>query len=277
VAGALGQIGRPVAESAAADLARLASTATDPAVRRMALNTLVNIVGPSIAQEPAQRRDIVLRELQRALRTADDRFKAAVAAAIGNLGEHAAPAIGDLARVVEDRKNLPDARRNAAIALSKMPRQIFDLPEDERRDAIHRIGKAIDPAAPAEVRLHAIEAVYHFSLPLLEGVISNLVTIIESDSEPRVRQNAVFAFLYKDGSRNVRGLPEAVSRVLKDPSKSLRYTAARQLAYTQRQEVTDAVIEVLEEMLNDENLRIYRGTNTIVQAGTEGTTGGTTA
>src|SRR5205823_1012405 len=75
IAGALGEIGRPEAAPAARPLAEILRNSRDPAVRKTALNTLVNLVDPSLAKKAEGENDVLVKALCEALREGDPESK----------------------------------------------------------------------------------------------------------------------------------------------------------------------------------------------------------
>jgi HEAT repeat protein len=118
VAGALREIGKPGAAAAVRPLATVYLSTRNPALRRAALTTLVGLVEPSLAAErPGSHRDLV-RALLQALREGNAEQQALVAGALANLGDHAEPAVKDLAALAGGEDTPDEVRRNVVLALA---------------------------------------------------------------------------------------------------------------------------------------------------------------
>jgi HEAT repeat protein len=276
-AGALGEIGRPDAAPAARPLAEVVRNSRDPAVRKTALNTLVNLVDPSLAKEAEGKNTVLVQALREALREGDAESKGLVAAALANLGEHAGPAVKDLAALVDDDTAPPVVRRNAVLALTRAPKAILALPENDRSEVVGKLAKSLGPEQPVEVRLFTAEALARLGFPAAESALKPLLRAIREDKDPDVRHRAVWAFLNADLER-LDGVKEALLGVLKRRSERpvLRYDTARALARALGRQSTDEVIDTLEEMLRDPDIKVYRQTNADVKGGSESSGGQST-
>ena len=268
VAAALGEIGRPTAEPAAKALAEVVRDSRDPVLRKTVMNALVNLIGPELARAPAGQNAIVVRVLQDALKDSDPETKDAAAGALANLGEHAVPALRDLAALLNDATARATTRRNAALALTKMAREILALPENESRAVVTKLASALDAKQPAGVRQFAAETLARLGFPAAEPALKPLLNAIRKDPDETVRHRSVWVFLTADFER-LSGAREALLGCLKDANRPLRYDAARALAQGLRADAPKAVIDTLEAMLNDTTIQIYRQTNANVTGGRE--------
>ncbi|MBI1916358.1 MAG: HEAT repeat domain-containing protein [Planctomycetes bacterium] len=288
VAGALGEIGRPQAAPAARPLAEVMRSSRDPAVRKTALNTLVNLVDPSLAKEDEKENEVLVKVLCEALREGDAESKGLVAGALANLGEHAGPAVKDLAALVDDDTVPAEARRNAVLALTKIPKAILALSDGDAREVVRKLARALEPGQTAEergptaearardeMRQFTAEALHRIGFPLAEGALKQLIRAIRNDRDPMVRHRAIWVFLNADNLDGLEGAKEVLLEVVKKKREMplIRYEAARALARAFGAQAPDAVIATLEEMLRDTSVRVYRQTNADVKGGSESSGG----
>src|SRR5205823_6990319 len=112
--------------------------------------------------------------LRGALRDGDAESKGLVAGALANLGEHAGPAVRELAALVDDERLPAATRRNAVLALARVPNAIRDLPEAEARAVVRKLAKALDPKQPTEVRVFTAEALARVGFPAAEDALRPL-------------------------------------------------------------------------------------------------------
>jgi HEAT repeat protein len=269
IASALGAIGRPAASSAALPLAKMMRKQRDPVVRKTATAALLSVIGPELAKAPPGTNDDLVRVLQSVLRTGDPELKGLVAGALGSLGEHAAPALPDLAALIDDEKAPAAARRNVVLTLSKMPEAIRGLPEARGEEVVKKLALALDPKQPVEVRLYTAEALTRIQFPLISPAVDALLDAVDKDPDLNVRRRAVWAFL---NAPNLGEMPRALKvlrKALGDPDRILRYDAARSLAHGLRAEAGKEVVDVLEKMLHDKDIKIYRAANANVRGGSE--------
>lgn len=280
VAGALREIGKPGAAAAVRPLAAVFLSSRNPALRRAALTTLVGLVEPSLAAErPGSHRDLV-RALLRALREGGPEQKALVAGALANLGDHAEPAVKDLAALAGDDVTPDEVRRNAVLALANAAGVVREWPEDEARPVVRKLAAVLKGARKDDARKFAAEALYRIGFPLIEAALPELEVAIRADPSLVVRQRAIWAFLDLDDLRRMRGVEGALLDILtgkdtslqgKDPGrvKMVRYDAARTLAQTLRHRSPDVVIDTLERMLRDTEIRVYNQSRADVQGASE--------
>ncbi len=273
IAGALGALGRPLASDAAEPLGRLMQTQSDPVVRKTALSSLLSLVGPEMAKAPAGTHDHLVGVLRDALKTGDGEMKGLVAGALDQLGDHAAPALQDLALMAEDEK-LPDAsRRNAVVALTKMWPTIQRMKPEQSAGIVRSLGRLLDPKQPVEVRRFIAEALARIGFPLVADATETLLNAIEKDRDDSVRQRCVWAFLSCDDLASRERAVAVLRKAVKDPFKIIRYDAARCLARALTAKAGDDVIDTLDEMLHDPEVKVYNQTNTNVKGGSESSSG----
>jgi HEAT repeat protein len=280
IAGALGEIGRPAAAPAADDLATVARDSRDPAVRNAVLATLVNLVDPSLAKDMGDHK-VLVEVLKRGLTEGEPEMKGLVAGALANMGEHAAPALSELADLLDDAAVPAETRRNVALALASVHQTIRNLPPDKRDAVVKKLGRALvsnveDGVAQskllAEMRSFSAEALARVGFPTAQPALASLLQAIRKDPDSTVRHRAVWAFLNAD-MKSMPGVIEAVTGCLKDPNKALSYDAARGLARALGADSPPAVIDVLERMLNDTSVKVYYQTNAEVKGGSESSGG----
>src|SRR6266542_3356314 len=288
IAEALGEIGRPEAAPAARPLAKVLRNSHDPAVRKRALNTLVHLVDPSLAKGSEKENKLLVQALREALREGDAESKGLVAAALANLGEQAGPAVKDLVALVDDDTAPAEARRNAVLALTRVPETIRALSDGDAREVVRKLARALEPSQTAEgggasaeaqareeMREFAAEALARIGLPLAKAAIKQLVQVIHKDRDPKVRHRAIGVFLNADSFDGLEGAKEALLEVLKkkDELPPIRYEAARALARGLGAKAPDDVLATLVEMLRDKSIRVYRQTNADVKGGSESSGG----
>ena len=102
-----------------------------------------------------------------------------------------------------------------------------------------------------------------------------------------VRQRCVDVFIFMEAadfpkirSASEHGAEEVLTAVLSDPTLTnavmVKYDAARALAYNLKSKAPAKAADVLLDMLTNEKLQIYRGTDaTVTSVGSEGTSGAT--
>ena len=108
----------------------------------------------------------------------------------------------------------------------------------------------------AETRCLSAEALARIQFPDAKPALPALLQALRKDPEVKVRQRAIWAFLNAD-VESLPGAKEALLDCLKDSRPVIRYDAARSLAQALRQRAPKAVLDTLEEMLNDTKLKIY--------------------
>lgn len=282
IAVALGEIGRPAATKAADTLAEVAKDSKDSVVRNAVLVTLANIVDPSMAKDMGDHK-VLVEVLKKGLLAGEPAIKGLVAGALANLGEHAAPALSELANLLDDKAVPAETRRNVALALASMHKAIRALPADQKDAVVKKLGQSLlaVPATPsaqsrllAETRSFCAEALarvgYDSAQPALEAVLQ----AVRTDPDRTVRHRAVWFFL-SVGDR-LKDLPRAVEALtisLKDPYWVIGYDAARGLARGLGPDAPAAAIDVLERMLKDTRVKVYDRTSAQVKGGTESSTG----
>jgi HEAT repeat protein len=273
VAGALGALGRPLASDAADPLAQLMQNQSDIVVRKTALSSLLSLMGPEMAKASAGTHDRLVSALRDALKTGDGEMKGLVAGALDQLGDHAAPALQDLATIARDKTLPPATRRNAVVALTKMWPTIRRMSPEEAAGIVRALANVLDPEQPVEVRQYIAEALSRIGFPHVAPATDALLDAISKDSNEMVRHRSVWAFLNCD---DLAGRDRAVSvlrKALKDSHKGTRYDAARCLAHGLNEKAGEDVIDTLDEMLHDPSIKIYNQTNTNVKGGSESSSG----
>jgi HEAT repeat protein len=290
-AAALGEIGRPAARAAVEPLLRrVTRDKEDPAVRRNALNALVNIVGPDDKAFAAELRD-VLRELRR--KKADIEEIRDAALALGNIGgPEAGEAVEVLCEALQDKDDDPTTRRLASAALAgigpdatkAIPDLIVALSDADapvRRNAALALGRMKEKALPAvpalikllnpkdqpeDVRRYAVEAIAYIGPEAAEEALPSLKRVIRDDPAWRVRQRAVWAL---GGLRDLRqaGVVPDLEEVLSEKeheTRLVRYEAAVLLGMRLGPDVPDKTLDVLLANLTDKDIRIYHGSDASV-------------
>ena len=197
---------------------------------------------------------------------ADVREQAAIGLAY--LGEAAGDAVTKLGQALSDRS--PEVRRNAALALMHVGKRSGEV--------IRPLLRALDSQEPAEVRQYAAEAISNAGEPV-NTVLADLLPLIKDDKNTLVRQQLVMA-LQHVRELDKGAVAEVMAKVLDetgDEGRTVRYDAARVLAFRLQDRALPKAVSVLEAMLNDPNLRENKGVDPTLKTGDEsgkGSTGG---
>jgi len=295
-AGALGSLGQAGAK-AGHPLIDLVKSESDAVVKRTALESLVHIAGPELA-DSAQNLGPLLEDkdpeirlpaalvlariggeeaasavpvLRSALKNTQPHIQELATAALATLGPLARPALHDLADTLTEAKNSVPVRRNAALALAHIG--------PAAKPAVPALVKALQRSQPLEVRQFAAEALAQMKYPANEKSIPALLDAIDKDRDPFVRQKCVWALFALDPAAKFRelGADKVLEKLLDEKGERtalLRYDAARKLANVLRDEAPDKTADVLLEMLTNKQLKVYNHTDARVEgADTEAATG----
>jgi HEAT repeat protein len=264
----------------------------DESVRKAALTALVNLAGPEDKTVASELRGLLghpelevsrgaafalgniggpeaavaLPVLRTALRDEDPGVKAQAAAALANLGEHAAPAMPELSVALSDSD--PSVRRNSALAFSRIGQQAAP--------AVETLANVLPQEPNADVRRFAAEALARVG-SAVDKVIPQLLRTLQEDKDHHVRQRTVWA-LFQVRDLEATGVVGPLTNVLNETDREslmVRYDAARCLALRLGPRSPDRAVDVLLEMLNDKNIRIYNRTDAKVSGGVEGQGGDT--
>lgn len=257
-------------------------------VRRAAVSVLVRIVDPTDkeALRPLagllEDRDVEIRRnaalamsnigsrdaaaavpvLIEALHNGDAELRENAALGLRGLGPTAAPAVGMLAKVLAAPG---DAKLRGYVAL-----------------ALGGIGSAAESAVPAlvdrlldakeneNVRYQCATALATMGAnESTERAVPRIVTVLGDSSQPiKVRERVIWAL--RPHARNlpsIRGVFEAFSGVLREPrgaNKMLRYDSAYMLGVIWQAKAPDATLDVLNEFLHDDTIKIFVRTATSV-------------
>lgn len=304
-AGALGEIGRPTATKAIEALVKCCRSDKDANVRKAAIGSLVNLCGPEDRTAPAMLQALLdhadlevvrgaafamgnvggkeaapaVKVLRQALQEEDPAVKQLAAASLANIGPDAAPAVPELVTALTD----PDekVRRNAAMALGRIG--------PGAKTAIANLAQALRPDEPdAVVRRFAAEALAYIGQTedgdqfkeiealLIAKALPSLLDALQNDKEANVRQRAVWALFNIQDPEKAK-IVTPLTNVLNEKGADgvmVRYDAARCLARMGPQ-APDKAVDILFAMLNDKNLRVYKGTDAKVSGGAEGQSGDT--
>jgi HEAT repeat protein len=276
----------------------------EPAVKKVAMEALVNLVGPEDQKlagdlrkalhdnDPDTARNAALGlgniggpdaidavpVLARALKDDDVMVRRQAATALANIGPHAGEAVAELTAALQGDRDL-EVRGRAALALGRIG--------STARAAIPELVRALepidteqarqDPAKAEEVRKYAAEALGYID-PQAPEVVKGLLRLLNEKGAYRARHRAIWA-LERLREFEQPGVVEAMAKTLFDDSEQarpLRYEAAKVLALRLGERVPDKTLEVLLEALRDKNLKIYKGTGASVSgSGAEAKTGQT--
>ena len=131
------------------------------------------------------------------------------------------------------------------------------------------------------------EVIMAMGYPNNREALPTLLDVITGDLNPYVRQRCVDVFIFMDPkdfpnvrSTTGRSAEETLTAVLHDgpisQAQNVKYDAARALAHNLQEKAPDKAIEVLLHMLNNDDLKIYIGTDAkVTNVGAEGKRGET--
>jgi HEAT repeat protein len=310
---ALGAIGLPAARPAVGPLFRMVEKEDDEVARNTALEQLINLVGPE-DKDAAKQLDALLDSkdpdtanlaafvlakiggggeevkkavevLRKALHDDEPQVRGLAAASLGALKAMGGPAAADLGKALRSDGD-KDVRRNCAVALALIGPEA----PDAAKEALPDLLTVLDSDAPIEIRHYTAEAIAKMgpandTKETRAVVLRVLAKSGPDDSRPgdrytlnSMRQRCIWCFF------NVRDLPDdpatVLTAILDETSESglmVRYDAARMLATYRRENAPDKAVDWLLHMLRNENLQIYRRTESKVSGGsTESSSGGAT-
>jgi HEAT repeat protein len=290
-AAALGAAG---SRAAVRPLVKLAKGEGDGVVRRSALRSLVELVGPEDRAvaielypllalddlESARKAALALGKmgadsapavpvLAKMLREDDEPLQIQAAAALAGVGPEAAPAVPALVKMLTGAKSTA-ARVSAAVALGKVG--------SSARDAVPVLTQMLASTEPAEVRTHAAEALMDIGSPANDSAVPALLRIIESDFDPNVRHKCALSVSRRRDYES-SGVARTYAKVLAETGPEtalLRYEAAYHLATRAPSWAPDRTVDVLLDLYKQDWIRTYRGTSLKVNSsGSESDTGKT--
>src|SRR5262249_18748294 len=246
-------------DNAAVAPLRAALKDKDPDAVRLAAFALGNIGGAKAA--PA------VPALRQALADANPGVRRQAAGALANIGPDAAAAVPDLCRALNDSE--ADVQSRSALALSAIG--------PKAKEAVPHLGKALRSKNP-DTRLYAAEALSRIATNL-DAAVPELVRLLKEDTNPLVRQRAVWA-LGRVEDLEANGAATALEAVLSEKAPEMvivRYEAARYLAHGLGPKTPEKAIDILVVMMGDPSLRIYTKSEAKVESsGAENTGGGAT-
>jgi HEAT repeat protein len=220
---ALGNIGGDGAKPAVPVLIEAMKQKADAKLRTQAAAVLKNI-GPAAAG--------ALDALRNSLRDPDPELRRNVIVAMAGLEKAGVPAFPDLIKVLANSTEEPNVRAEAAVALSKIAAPFLKEGNPPGRENIPALINIIkDTNTPSKVRERTlwILANYQRELPDRKDVFDVLVPIVSS---PRTENN-----------------------------KMLRYHTAFMLGAFWRERAPDKALDVLEEFLKDNTIKLFKGTD----------------
>ena len=285
---ALGDLGKPAARIAVPALLACAQKETEASVRKVALDSLVKLVAPQNqnlvgelnrflegGDDPVARAAALalgkiggpeakeaVPILKRVLLDDDASVRELAAGALGNIGPAAAPAVSVLVTALADRS--APVRRNAALALARIG--------PEAAPAVPALARVLDTGKePEDVRMYVAEALGKIGQGL-DPVVDILLRTLKTDDNQVVRQRLIFALLQVEDRAHSSAIVAALEAIMEEKSREnllVRYDAARALAMRLHDRTPPRVAEVLLEMLQDKNLRIYFGSDSTLKTGDE--------
>lgn len=274
-------------EEAGRPLLDLLKSETDTVVKKTALDTLVRIARPELADAAKELNPLLedkdpeirfsaalvltriggeeavsaLPVLQSALKNAESHTQELATAALAALGPLAKSAMYDLADTLVDAKNTVAVRRNAALALAHIGAAA--------KPVVPALVMALQREQPLEVRQFAAEALAQMQYPANAEAVPALLDAINQDRDPLVRHKCVWALFTLGPAEKFRevGADRALAKLLDETGERtawtalLRYDAARALAYVLRDQAPDKTVDVLLEMLTNTQLKVYYRTD----------------
>ena len=245
----------------------------DPETARAAAFVLGNMGG-----EPAGRTVPLLRK---ALFDADPGVQTVAAACLANAGDAAASAVPDLAKAAATAK-VNEVRRNSVVALgliAKALRKASDprlskvapaLIEGVRAVMATKVEITDDVTVAVgkkKLREDAAEALSNLGYPHNEPGLDLVRDALLSDKSQGVRQRCVWALFDCSDIDKHPEIKKALAATLEETdilSLSVRYDAARYLAWTLRDKAPDKTIDVLLHMLGNSGLKVFFGSGTAI-------------
>ncbi len=202
---------------------------------------------------------------------------------LGELGPDAADAVTALAAAVQQDRAVP-VRSRAALALTKIGAEAVRATPQ----LLEALRSADTPETLKEdVRKLIAEVFLQMGYPNSREAMPHLLDFIAKDANLGMRQRCIDVFIFMEAadfpkirSANGRSAEEVLTAVLSDRSADaspiVKYDAARALALNLRDKAPEKAADLLLEMLTNDNLKIYGGTDaTVTSIGSEGTTGTT--
>ena len=223
--------------------------------------------------------------LIKALSDPDLKVQEKAATFLGEMGPEAAEAVEVLgAALVRQGNGTGTVRARAAVALSKigpeakrvMPKLLEVLRSEDT-----------DETRANNLRKLVAEIIMAMGYPNNREALPTLLDVIARDPNPYVRQRCVDVFIFIDAkdfpavrSTTGRSAEEVLTAVLHEgpitQAQNVKYDAARALAHNLHEKAPNKAIEVLLHMLNNDDLKIYVGTEAkVTNVGAEGTSGTT--
>jgi HEAT repeat protein len=247
----------------------------DPDTVRLAAFALARVGGPTARS--------AVPVLRAALRDFDTKVQEQAATFIGEMGQDAGDAAADLGDALRP-DHTARVRARAAIALAKIgpaskpaTKQLVDTLRSEDTPDMRDL----------MVRRLSAEVFGKMGYPSNRDALPVLLDVAGRDPNPAVRQRCIDVFFFVEpgdfpGMKNSSGrsAEDVLTDVLSDPTLKdipvVKYDAARALAYNLRDRAPDKTADVLLEMIANEKLLVYKGTDaTVTSVGSEGSSGNT--
>lgn len=208
--------------------------------------------------------EVTVDVLRQVLKSQDPTVQELSAARLAELGPKAQPALHDLTKTLANPENSIKLRNLAALALGRIGAAA--------QSAVPTFAKMLNSNEPLEVRQSAAESLAKIKYPLNEAALPAIIKAIEKDQDDRVRQFCVLALSAVNPGEKFRklGADKVLMKLLTEKgneSSNLRYDVARTLACVLRDKAPDKTVEVLLRFLDNDKIKVYRGTDIKLSGG----------
>ncbi|HTU89168.1 MAG TPA: protein kinase [Gemmataceae bacterium] len=202
--------------------------------------------------------EVTVDVLRQVLKRQDSAVQEMSAARLAELGSRAQPAVHDLTETLANPENSIKLRNLAALAIGRIGAAA--------QSAVPTLAKMLNSNEPLEVRQSVAESLVKIKYPLNEAALPAIIKAIEKDQDDRVRQFCTVALSAVNPVEKFRklGADKALTKLLSekgDESSNLRFDVARTLAYVLRDKAPDKTVEVLLRFLDNDKIKVYRGTD----------------
>src|SRR5579884_1632391 len=202
--------------------------------------------------------EVTVDVLRQVLKSQDSAVQETSAARLAELGPKAQPAVHDLTVTLANPENPIKLRNLAALAIGRIGAAA--------QPAVPTLAKMLNSSEPLEVRQAAAESLAKIKYPLNEAALPAIIKAIEKDQDVRVRQFCAVALAAVNPVEKFHklGADRALTKLLMekgDESSNLRFDVARTLASVLRDKAPDKTVEVLLRFLENDKVKVYRGTD----------------